>query len=536
MKAQHRSDDIPKRLLVILGLDQDRRLDVVLLGLVVLIASLVRMQFAFQPIVDAFSWREASTAMIAENIPLNNWNIFYPEVDWTGPGPSYQGREFQLLTFLAAILNFLFGWHDWTGRVVAVAFSVVTVFSLHRLTALVWNETHAHVVVLVYAILPGAIMIDTSYLPDPAMLALVTAGIWLFLKYFLEGSLSLLIASGVCFSLGALSKLPGIAIGLVPAWLALVLLTRGETKRAVLSLVTMIVSLIVIVAYYAWAVYLGNSYPPYHVAGSGYLWDKGLAHFLRELFWIEDFWNIAVWWFYGPPFLAMILVGFWFYPSRVRKDEHAELNHLPMVWLIACILIYLVAAREISNNPWNLHIFSIPIALFCGRGLVVLMELAGTSIISLTGLLRTILAIGLLGFSATMPLMEAMKKPISENARQLGVALNELTGPSDLVVAISPDVGDPVAIYYSRNRGWVLPPGGGQTTWSNFADDDLTAIAQLEELRAQGAQWFGYTTNAKDDMGRYFVDHHAGFIEWLEENVTKIKATREFVIYRLENP
>jgi 4-amino-4-deoxy-L-arabinose transferase-like glycosyltransferase len=115
--------------------------------------------------------------MISENIPFNDWNIFYPEVSWTVPGPSYQGREFQLMTLLASILNALFGWHDWSGRVVGVAFSVLTVFSLHRLKALVWNETHAHVVAVLYAILPGTIMIDSSYLPDPVMLALVTTGI-----------------------------------------------------------------------------------------------------------------------------------------------------------------------------------------------------------------------------------------------------------------------------------------------------------------------------------------------------------------------
>ncbi|MDA7430549.1 glycosyltransferase family 39 protein [Primorskyibacter aestuariivivens] len=533
MTPERGSDQITKRFPAVLGLDRARRLDLVLLGLVLLLAGLLRLQYAFQPIVDAFSWREASTAMIAENIPLHGWNIFYPEVSWTGPGPSYQGREFQLMTLLAALYNALFGWQDWSGRLVAVAFSLLTVLSLHRLTALIWNETHAHVVALVYALLPAAIMIDSSYLPDPVMLALITAGIWLFVRYYLGGSALVLAASALCFTLGALCKLPGIAIGLVPAWLTVLLLLRGEIRRAAASLTVMLVSLLVIIAYYAWAVYLGNTTPPYHVAGSGYIWDNGLTHFLDHGFWFEDFANIAVWWFYGMPFLALLLVGLWAYPGNIRKDENPDLPHLPLVWSVGCVIVYLLAAREISNNPWNLHIFSIPVALFGGRGLVFLMELGGARVLSPMGALRGVLAIVVLGVNATMPLLSSMKAPHSENARLLGAALNRLTEPDDLVIAISPDLGDPVAIYYSRNRGWVFPPGGGQTVWSVFAEDDQTAMAQLEDLRAQGAGWFGYATNAEDDLGRYFVDHHAGFIDWLNETETRIEATREYVIYRL---
>jgi hypothetical protein len=533
MSDQQASIDLPSGPLVALGLDQMRRSDVLLLFLVLAIAILVRLLFVTQPIVDVFSWRQTSTAMIAENIPKNGWNIFFPEVDWTGPGPSYQGREFQLLTLFAAALNAVFGWHDWTGRAVAVAFSLITVFSLHRLTALIWDELHAHVVVLVYALLPAAIMIDTSYLPDPAMLALVTLGTWLFLRYFQGESALLLVVATATFTLGVLCKLPGIAIGLVPAWLTVVLLARGERRRALMSIAAMLVSLLLIIGYYAWAIYLGNSYPPFHVAGSGYIWDEGVAVFLRELFWLEDFWEIATWWFYGRAFLAVLLVGLWFYSASIRNDRNTVLNSVAPVWLVACVIIYLAAARQISNNPWNLHIFSIPFALFAGHGLIFLLQAGGITVYSRMGLFRVLLAVGVLVIGTTIPLMQTMKNPMSEEARLLGMALKDLTEPDDLVIAVSPDVGDPVAIYYSRNRGWVFPPGGGQTTWSNFFDDDATAIAELEELRLQGARWFGYTKNAKDDMGRYFVDHHAGFIDWLETNREKIEETRDFVIYRL---
>jgi len=90
----------------------------ILLG-ILFIAIVFRFHKITLPLVDGFSWREISTAMMADNFQQRSWNIFFPEVSWTGPGPSYQGREFQIVSYLTALLYQLFGWHDWFGRMVA---------------------------------------------------------------------------------------------------------------------------------------------------------------------------------------------------------------------------------------------------------------------------------------------------------------------------------------------------------------------------------------------------------------------------------
>ncbi|TIV68774.1 MAG: glycosyl transferase, partial [Mesorhizobium sp.] len=168
---------------------------------ILLVAAIARFHNITQPLVDAFSWRETSTAMMADNFQQRSWNIFFPEVSWTGPGPSYQGREFQIVSYLTALLYQLFGWHDWFGRMIAAAFGMVTVFSLHRLTALCWDEAHAHAAALAYALMPGPAMIDSSFLPDPSMLALVTLGLWLFAKYWVGGKAWLLPLATLSFTL-----------------------------------------------------------------------------------------------------------------------------------------------------------------------------------------------------------------------------------------------------------------------------------------------------------------------------------------------
>jgi nitrate reductase gamma subunit len=63
-----------------------------LLLAVLVVSAILRFKHINQPLIDAFSWRQSSTAMMADNFYRTNWNIFYPEVSWGGAGPSYQGR------------------------------------------------------------------------------------------------------------------------------------------------------------------------------------------------------------------------------------------------------------------------------------------------------------------------------------------------------------------------------------------------------------------------------------------------------------
>ena len=512
-------------------------LDMAILLGILIIAIVFRFHRITLPLVDGFSWREISTAMMADNFRERSWNIFFPEVSWTGPGPSYQGREFQIVSYLTALLYQLFGWHDWFGRVVAAFFGLVTVVSLHRLTALCWDEMHAHAAALAYALMPAAIQIDSSFLPDPAMLALVTLGVWLFAKYWAGGSGWLLPLATVSFSLGALSKPPGIAAGAVIFYLMVCWIQEKKWKQAGLVFLFGLLSLAIIGAYFSWAIYLARSYPPFHFAGSGgYIWDYGVWSYVKDRFYFQSAWNTSVLWFYGYPFMLLFAVGLWMPPSRAEDPKQRALSAIPYVWLAAAVVLYLAAAGEITSNVWNLHIFHVPAAIFCGHGALLLARLSSKTVLTPAVVLRAVcIVIVAVGWS-TLPLVRTMKKPIAMNGKLLGEELARLAQPGDLVVAIAPEVGDPVAVYYSRARGWVFPPGGGDSEWSKFVADDATAIAQLEELRAQGADLFGVTKNAADNERRLFVEHHDGVVDYLDRTATKLADTDKLLVYRITRP
>jgi len=510
------------------------RRDLLILLAILCVAAVLRLWDVTMPLVDVYSWRQASTAMMADNFAQSSWNIFYPEVNWTGPGPGYQGREFQVLSYLTAILHVIFGWHDWFGRAVAAAFGLLTTFAVHRLTAEVWDMRHAHLAALGYAILPGAVVIESSFLPDPPMLAFVTLGLWLFLRYWTgrAGVLTLILATAL-FTLGVLCKLPGIGAGLVVVWLLAQAVAggrgAGHRGQVLPVLLCMGVGLLVVYAYYSWALYLSRTYPPFHMAGDGYIWQDGLRYYLDNAFFSEKLWKFSTRWFYGVPIIVTVAVGLW--AALPRFDGDRALRHLPHVWLAAGVLLYLVAARQIANNPWNLHMVHVPVAMFMGRGALVLARLgAGVSRQGRT--LRLIALAGLCLIFVTRPLMENQRWSFSESARQMGVALAALSQPGDLVIAASPDLGDPVGIYYSRRKGWLFPPYGDWEV-TILPETEAEAIALLEDLRAQGAGWFGASRDARDRRGRYVIADQPELMAHLDATATLMADTDRYVIYRL---
>jgi 4-amino-4-deoxy-L-arabinose transferase-like glycosyltransferase len=504
-----------------------------LLGILV-IAAAVRLYNIHQPLVDSFAWREASTAMMADNFHSYSWNIFYPAVNWSGLEPGYQGREFQLSSFITALLFSVFGWHDWLGRVVSVAFSLLTVFSLHRLIASVWDEVHAHSGTICYAVMPGAAMIDRSFLPDPGMLALVTTGTWLFTIYLKRKDNLILLLSGLSFTIGVLCKLPGIGVGLVLLYLSLAawILEKRITSRQFLVLLSLGAAVLTVVAaYYAWAMYLGRSYPPYHTAGKGYVWDDGIRSFASSLFYLPQLYKITG--DYLTPFLLFLFVlGMIFLPPKSATDNPASFRWVFHVWFAGASMVFLMAAREITVNPWNLHVFHIPVAALSGRGLIIASGLTMSSNALLPAIFRIGVICSLQMFMATLPALKALQKPWAQVGYELGNEIARLSGPNEGIIAASGSAGNPVAIYYSRRRGWLFPPAAGDYNYSLYTSNE-DAIAKLQELQRLGAKWFGIARNAKDWKNRKFFEHYGGLLAYLDREAQLVHQTEGFVIYRL---
>lgn len=499
-----------------------------LLYIILILAALLRFHHVTQPFTDAFSWRQVSVAMMAENYYRTNWNIFYPEVNWSGPGPNYQGREFQTVSYIAAWLFATIGQYDWIGRTVTILFGLWGIFALYQLVNRLWGKRHALAAAAVMAVLPGSVLVDRSFLPDPAMVALVVTALWLLILYLQTHQTRYLIAATIIGAWGFCTKLPGMIVGL-PALYAVIFMLKAEPPpwqpKAGKLLGWGTLAVMPVLAYYLWARHLALSYPPYHFAGDGnWLWQDGLRQWMAQSYFLPKLQFHLTTWLWTLPGMGLAGIGLNLSPRPGGRAVTPQRPLLPWFfhwWLVAGLLYYAIGAKELVSNPWNFHILSPAIAALAGSALVSLFDLLSHRTKPLWALLAPVLLLLVILRSGT-PGFDFVYHPYGDQGYQLGLALQRLTQPSDLVVTISTTYGDPVPIYYSHRRGWGFPPPALDYDWMRFPEDDARAIQLFERLRTLGADWFGIVGQHYDELwGDHptfaaYLDQHCRF-EWQDE-------------------
>ena len=482
-----------------------------LTGILVLGAAL-RFNNVTQPFTDSFNWRQTSTAMMASNFYHKSWNIFYPEVNWTATSPGYQGREFQTVGYIAALLYLAAGEHDWIGRGVAVLFGLWGIFALYQLVRRVWDEEHALLSAAVMAVLPGSIFIERSFLPDPGMVALMTTSIWMLVAYLQTDRLRFLLLAGVIGAWGVLTKLPGLVVSFAMLYATLTTLRhRHELDRRKIAVIGIVaaLALIPVALYYLWAVHLGRSYPPYHIAGEGnWIWNQGLKQWLDQDYFFPRLSRHFNNWLWTEPIIILVVLGIVFpffgfarwersqnsVSGRVTAGGSVKAPWLFHWWLLGMLPYYLIGAQELVDNPWNFHIIDPAAAALSSYAIITISSLIAkmvrpsAEVLVKQGIIAaSLILIGVLG---TMRL-KRVYYPAAKNDYELGLALRQVSQPHDLVVTMATVLGDPIVIYYSHRRGWLFPPPSPSRDFIELPEDDGESIRAFEELRTEGARWFG---------------------------------------------
>jgi hypothetical protein len=322
-------------------------------------------------------------------------------------------------------------------------------------------------------------------------------------------------------------------------------LKRLIAPRRLLTFVAAgVLTMVPVIAYYLWARYLASSYPPYHFAGSGnWMWVDGLAKWWDQGYFLSRSFTNFYYWLWTWPVMGLATIGLLFGPLAARSAETAQIDapiadeprKAPWLfhwWLLGCIVFYLIGARELVENPWNFHLFNPPIAVFAGHALVLMWSFGRSNARNWAGVVR-LGVILVLVVVVGQGVLKTMYKP--EHATQsylMGLALHELTEPSDLVVTLANDIGDPVSIYYSQRRGWVFPPADIDRAWNELPENDDESIMLFEQLRAQGAGWFGVVNERKKD---FWVDHPK-LVEYIKRTSEFKVKTDDYVIYRIMTP
>ena len=487
------------------------------------------------PYTDIAAWRQCSVAMMAQNYYENNTSILYPQINWSGPGPGYNGREFQTVSYIASILYRIVGQRDSVGRLVALCFGIWGIYALYRLVKLVWNENQALAAAAIMAVMPIAVFVERAFLPDPAMVSMVTTGLWMFMTYLQTEKRKHLILATLALCLGFLTKITGMLTGLALIY-ALIIYLKSKEPFKIKDILPFAVAGVIIsgivAAYYSWAHHLSVSYPPYHFAGEGnWVWNHGLTSWLSQGYFVHILFYIIHSWMWGWPILILFGIGFIHFFLPLNEKDAARFAHSKYklffhYWIIGFLFFYLIGAKELLDNFWNFHIVSPAIAAFSGRALVLL----GTQFSkrTLTISLRFALLISFITF-LNMGTLKNLYHPYYGADYRMGKAINNLKKTNDLVITLGEQIGSPVAIFYSRSKGWVFPPAG-DIDWDSLPEDDATAINYLTELKKQGAAWFGINVIHLQAIREQLPV----FFEYLSKHSALKKETTEFTIFQLE--
>ena len=158
--------------------------------LIVLAAVVVRLIQIEQPFIDPWSWRQSDVAAIARNFLENGFHFSRPQIDWAGNERGYVGTEFPILPFAAALSYRSAGVHEWIGRIQGVLLFVAALPFFFLLVRRIFGEVVAVWATFFYAFAPLSIVASRAFMPDVPSLSLAIAGMYFFLRWLEEESVS----------------------------------------------------------------------------------------------------------------------------------------------------------------------------------------------------------------------------------------------------------------------------------------------------------------------------------------------------------
>jgi hypothetical protein len=189
-----------------------------LLG-VLAIGLALRLHGIGNPIMDHPGWRQGDTAAIARNFAERRFDIMYPQTTYNGPPPNYVELELQIVPFLAASLDKVFGVREIFGRLIALAFSLGTIVVVAVFARWLFDSALAGTIAgFFYAIFPGSVYYGRTFMPDCAMVFFLTAALYAAARLLLDRQR--LTARGVAWTTALLSiaylAKPVALLGLAP--------------------------------------------------------------------------------------------------------------------------------------------------------------------------------------------------------------------------------------------------------------------------------------------------------------------------------
>ncbi len=468
---------------------------------IILLALAVRLVAINAPYTSVHWIKQLQIAPIANNFYEHGYNILWPETDYSADRPGLIEIEFQLVTFLTALLYPIFGVHEWVGRAVTILFSLGSMVLLYALLRRYLGDRPAAFGLLFFAFAPSNWYFSRVLMSEPLMIFFSIALVYWFSLWLgvpesepaPRPAAHYFMLALLCGALAFLVKLPALLLVLPLLFIAYQRYGWRLFRQPLLYLFAVLAILPAAAYYYHAKVNIGAHYFTVGVGFGGGMWSS-LDDFLR------------------PGNYSLMLnrllkdhltaVGLVLLPLGVLAYDNGRFRwNLFHVWMGAVLLyIVVVFGGNLRQTYYQLPLL-LPAAGLIGLGWDRISRMAGVSRWTVPVLAILFLVLAAWG---VQPFYE-QGEPIIEAAAQLD-AIDPAKQP---VIIFPPGYG---CLYYFERSGWVGREGFGKPT-NQVAPEDVPGPQYVESRIKRGARWAAYFDSegpgARPDLQEYLAQNYA---------------------------
>ena len=451
-------------------------------------------------ILEGTATRQVQTAMIARNLYTNGFNLFYPQVDFLGPGPGYLVLEFPLLNFIAAVFYVLCGGvHEWIGRLISISFFAGSVIFLFSLIRRLFEERTALITIVIYSISPLGLIYSRAFMPDFEMIFFFIGALYFMYLWSVGDKDRFFWFSAIFAMMAMLSKIQAFCI-CIPL---LAMIWQRQHLSFLFKARSWAYFLIVSIPVLLWYMHAKNVHLAY---SQSVLYAFQTSNwfsfhiFISPKFYIEMF---------EHGWMQMLTpVGFTLFLFGLFLKIDSQQGKILRAWLCGTVVYMVVFITHMRDPYYNLLFLPIT-SIFAARAVVWIWQHASGEMIFLHSRFARIVGIVLLLILIGRYAVSAYVVPRGyRHIPMLAKTIEQMTDKNDLLITSLPDGHS--AHYYSKRKGWDFGLPG------NDPEKTKEAIARIEELQKKGAKYF---VSVCED----FLEQSAEFQHYLRRRYVVVK-------------
>ena len=432
-----------------------RKVEILLLTIILIGAFLVRLYKFNNPVADWHSWRQVDTSAVSRTFVQEGYDILRPRFPDLSKGVSlidnpqgYRFVEFPIYNVAQAGLFEVFG--KWTleewGRIVTIFSSLISIIFLYTLVAKYVNSRAGLFAAFFFAFVPYSIYYGRTILPDQSMVAALLAGIYFFSNWMDASEkprlaeYTFLILSLIFTATALLLKPYALFFSLPMLYLAWRRFGFSLFKKWQLWFFLILTTLPLIV----WHEWMAQKEFIQGVPRNNWLFNGNGIRFKGAFFH----------WLFAER-IGRIILGYWGLPFVVlgilRKINKKE-GLLFFSFIVSCVIFMTVLATGNIQHDYYQVLIMPTLAIYFGKGIDFILgrkEIFNYWVSRLTIAISIIFMLAF-GWFAVRDYY-SIQHP---NLVIAGKAVDELT-PKDAKV-IAPYGGDTTFLYYTNRKGWPV--------------------------------------------------------------------------------